>query len=55
VFDPDGTHLGTILTPEVPANCAWGGSDGRDLFVTARTGLYRIRTLVGGIPPGPPR
>ncbi|BCW97395.1 MAG: gluconolactonase [Armatimonadota bacterium] len=55
VFDPDGTHLGTILTPEVPANCAWGGKDGRDLYVTARTGLYRIRTLVGGFLPGQPR
>ncbi len=55
VFDPEGTHLGTILTPEVPANCAWGGKDGRDLHVTARTGLYRIRTLVGGFLPGRPR
>jgi len=55
VFDPEGTHLGTILTPEVPANCAWGGKDGKDLYVTARTGLYRIRTLVGGFLPGRPR
>ncbi len=55
VFDPEGTHLGTILTPEVPANCAWGGRDGKDLYITARTGLYRVRTLTGGFLPGRPR
>lgn len=51
IFSPDGTHLGTIRFPEVPANCAFGGRDGRWLFVTARTGLYRIRLKVPGIRP----
>ena len=27
VFDLDGNHLGTIVTPETPANCAWGDHD----------------------------
>jgi gluconolactonase len=27
VFEPDGTHLGTIRLPEIPANCAWGDPD----------------------------
>jgi len=26
VFHPNGQHLGTIITPEKPSNCAWGGS-----------------------------
>jgi hypothetical protein len=28
--------------PEIPANCGWG-EDGHTLFMTARTGLYKIR------------
>jgi gluconolactonase len=51
VFTPDGRHLGTIRSAEVPANCHWGGSDGRTLYMTARTGLYRQRLSIPGIRP----
>jgi len=47
VFAPDGKHLGTIKPPEVPANCGWG-DDGKSLYMTARTGLYRIKLAVAG-------
>ena len=47
VMRPDGTHLGTIKLPEQPANCAWG-DDGRSLYMTAETGLYRLKTSVVG-------
>jgi gluconolactonase len=47
VMAPDGRHLGTIKLPEQPANCAWG-DDGRSLYITAETGLYRLKTLVMG-------
>jgi gluconolactonase len=47
VFAPDGTHLGTIKPDEVPANVAWG-DDGSTLYMTARTGLYRIRLSTTG-------
>jgi gluconolactonase len=47
VFSPDGRHLGSIRPPEDPANCGWG-DDGRTLYITAETGLYRIRTFVTG-------
>ena len=50
IYSPTGTHLATIKLPEVPANCAFGGDDLRDLFVTARTSLYRVRLLVGAPP-----
>ena len=50
VFSPDGTHLGTIKPPEDPANCGWG-DDGRTLYITAETGLYRIKTSVMGQAP----
>jgi gluconolactonase len=47
VFTPEGKHLGTIKPPEQPANCAWG-DDGRTLYMTACTSLYRIKTSVAG-------
>ena len=47
VLGPDGTHLGTIQPDEVPANAAWG-DDGSTLYMTARTGLYRIRLTTSG-------
>ena len=47
VLSPDGKHLGSIVPPEDPANCGWG-DDGRSLYITAETGLYRVRTSVMG-------
>lgn len=47
VFSPDGKHLGTIKPPETPANCGWA-EDGRTLYMTARTGVYRIKLAVPG-------
>lgn len=55
VFDPDGTLLGRIILPERPVNCGFGGADGKTLYMTARTGLYRVRTEVVGMPPIPGR
>ncbi len=48
VFDADGTHLGVIVTPERPANLAWGDADLRSLYITAQTSLYRVRTTIPG-------
>jgi gluconolactonase len=47
VFSPGGKHLGTIKTPETPANCAWA-EDGKTLYITARSGVYRIKLAVAG-------
>jgi gluconolactonase len=49
IFSQDGKHLGTIQPTEKPANCGWGGNDGRTLFMTARTGLYSIKLNIPGI------
>lgn len=46
ILAADGTHLGTVRLPELAANMAWG-DDGRSLYLTARTGLYRLRTSIG--------
>ena len=51
VISPQGKHLGTIAPPETPANCGWGGADGKTLYMTARTGLYRIKVNVSGMRP----
>ena len=51
VFSPDGKHLGTIKPPEVPANLHWGDADSKTLYITARTGLYRIKLSIAGIRP----
>lgn len=51
ILSPAGKHLGTIRAPELPANFAFGDADGRTLYMTARTGLYRMRLLLEGIRP----
>jgi gluconolactonase len=51
VLSPDGTHLGTIVGPEHPHNFAFGDADGRTLYMTAQTGLYRIRLGIPGTRP----
>jgi gluconolactonase len=51
ILSPEGRHLGTIRTAELPANFAWGDEDGRTLYITARTSLYRVRLLIPGIRP----
>jgi len=48
VFSADGKYLGTIAFPESPANIAFGGSDMKTLYVTARTGLYSIQVKIPG-------
>lgn len=46
IISPQGKHLGTLVLPELPANFAFGDADGRTLYCTARTGLYRVRVNV---------
>ena len=53
VISGQGKHLGTLRFPELPANMAWGDADGRTLYFTARTSLYRLRLGVPGIRPVP--
>jgi sugar lactone lactonase YvrE len=47
VFDGNGGRLGVIPTPEPPAACAFGDPDGKTLYITARTRVYRIRMTIG--------
>jgi sugar lactone lactonase YvrE len=43
VLDPTGKHLETIPVPETPTNLAWGDKDGKTLYVTAQTSVYKAR------------
>ena len=47
ILNPEGQLLGKIIGPERPANMAWV-DDGKTLYLTAHTGLYKIRTKNGG-------
>lgn len=53
ILSPAGQHLGTIVTPEHAHNFAWG-DDGRSLYLTARSTLYRLRLRVSGAGMTPP-
>jgi gluconolactonase len=48
VFDSKGQYLGAIKAGRQGANVAFGGPDKRTLYITAREGLYRIKTLAQG-------
>ena len=50
VFAPDGGVLLDIPVPEVVSNVCFGGPDGTELYLTASTSLYRIRTTVTQAP-----
>ncbi len=53
ILSPSGKALGRIAPPEHDANFAFGDADGKSLYLTASTGLYRIRVNVPGIRPLP--
>jgi gluconolactonase len=42
VYSAAGQLIFTIPLPETPANLAFGGADGKTLFITARTSVYRV-------------
>jgi gluconolactonase len=49
IIAPTSERLGLLGLPEDPHNLAWGESDRRTLYITALTGVYRIRLDVPGV------
>jgi gluconolactonase len=47
ILSAAGKLLGKIVTPERPANMAWGDADGKTLYMTAHSSLYKIRVNTG--------
>jgi len=48
IWGKGGKLLEVIKVPETPSNCTFAGPDGRWLYITARTSLYRVKMTVGG-------
>jgi gluconolactonase len=48
VVAADGTPRGFLDVPDSPSNCAFGGEDGRTLFITTRSTVRAVPTLVEG-------
>lgn len=42
IFSPAGKNIGLVKFPEQPANVTLGGPEGKTMYVTARTGLYKV-------------
>jgi len=51
ILSPEGKHLGTLRGPEHAHNMAWGDADGRTLYWTAQSSIYRIRLNIPGVRP----
>lgn len=49
ILSAEGKHLGTLKGPEHPHNMAWGDADRQTLYLTAQTGIYRIRLNTRGV------
>lgn len=55
IFDPGGTHLGTLLTGvqhnvNDTTNVAWGGDDWKTLYITTSSSLLSVRLNIVGVP-----
>ncbi len=50
VVSPQGKLLLHQPLPEFSTNVVFGGEDRRDLYITATTGVYRLRTRIAGAP-----
>lgn len=48
VISAVGRHIGTIIAPRHVHNMAWGGEDGKTLFLCAQSGLYMMRLGIQG-------
>jgi gluconolactonase len=62
ISSADGKHLGTLELPQLTgeprprvcaSNVAFGDADGRTLYITSCTHLFRVRLKAQGILPGP--
>lgn len=49
IFSPEGKQIGVVAFPQQPANVCFGGADWKTMYVTARTGLYRVSMPIPGL------
>jgi gluconolactonase len=48
VFNKDGKQIAQIDVPQQPSNLSFGGKNDQTLFITARTGVYKLKMKVKG-------
>lgn len=48
IYSAEGKRLGLLRNVESPHNIAFGDLDGRTLYMTAHTGVYRVRLVTAG-------
>jgi gluconolactonase len=46
LLNAQGERLALIALDKVPANCCWGGTEGKGLFITAREHIYYLGSLL---------
>lgn len=51
IYSPQGEYRGLIQSGQQPANVTFGGKDSKTLYITARTGLYRVQMPIAGLTP----
>lgn len=49
VYNPVGRLIETIEVPESPTNVSFGGKDGKTLYITARTSVYKLEMKAGKV------
>jgi gluconolactonase len=49
IFSPSGELLESIPVPEKPSNLCFGGKDRNQLYITARTSIYRVKLDTKGV------
>lgn len=49
IFTPEGEHLGSIDPGALVSNCAFGGPEGNELYITADMYLCRVKVNVRGM------
>ena len=49
IYNKKGQKAGEIDLPESPSNVCLGGKDRKTLFITARTSVYTLKTIVRGV------
>ncbi len=49
IFSPSGELLESITVPEKPSNLCFGGKDRNQLYITARSSIYRVELNTEGV------
>ena len=49
VFSSKGEKITSVEMPEKPSNVCFGGKENDELYITARTSLYRVKTNTQGV------